>query len=110
MRHQHVKFRCSAERYLSPDVLIARGADKRKTNQEYISLGVRKRTESVVIFLACRVPQTERNGLPIDHNICGIVIEHCASLSERPRGSTQSDNTPVGMYSPYQWICMKEVG
>lgn len=73
----------SEELYLSPDVLIARRTDERKTNQENIGLGVRKRTESVVIFLACRVPQTERDGLSIYHDICGIVIEHCVRLSER---------------------------
>jgi len=44
-------------------------------------LGIRKRAETVIIFLTSSIPQTEANGFTIYHNICRVVIEPKALVS-----------------------------
>lgn len=63
--------------YFGPNVLITRRADQREADQEHIGLGIRERTESVVILLPSSIPQSEGDGLPIDHYIGRVVIKYC---------------------------------
>lgn len=62
--------------HLCSYVLVTWWTDKRETNQEHICLGIREGTESVVIFLTGGIPEPERYGLSIHHDIGGVVVKH----------------------------------
>lgn len=61
--------------YLCSHVFTRRWAHKRETNEEHISLGVRERTQSVVIFLTSCIPQTQVDWLSVNHYIGRVVIK-----------------------------------
>jgi hypothetical protein len=47
-----------------------------KTDQDNMGVGVGKRPETVVVFLASRIPQSQFNVLSVDFNIGDIVLEN----------------------------------
>ena len=51
-----------------------------ETHNEYICLGVRQRSQTIVILLACCIPEWHRDWKPTDHNICGIIVENCRDV------------------------------
>jgi hypothetical protein len=87
-------------KYLGQDVVKRRRADNGKANKEDISLRIRQRPETVVIFLSGSVPQAQANGLVVNHDICRVIVEPARIVSnisycrQRPRTYT------VGIYSP----------
>lgn len=46
-----------------------------KANQDDVGVGVRKGTETIIVFLASRIPKRELNVLPINLDIGNIVLE-----------------------------------
>ena len=51
------------------------GADDGKADQENIGLGVRERSQPVVILLSSGIPKAETDRLSVDHNTSGVVVE-----------------------------------
>ena len=52
----------------------------REAHEENVRLGVRKRAESIIVFLPCRVPETKVDGLPVNHHIRRVVVELCVCV------------------------------
>ena len=57
------------------DVIERGGADDGKADQENIGLGVRERSQPVVILLSSGIPKAETDRLSVDHNTSGVVVE-----------------------------------
>lgn len=70
---------------LGADVLEAGWVDQREAYQKDVRLRVGQRSQSVVIFLTRRVPQTKIDRLAVHHNVCGIIIEHGRDVFPRKR-------------------------
>lgn len=72
-------------------VVKGRGADDGKTNQEDVGLWVGQGSQAVVVLLASSVPQSQANGLSVDHDAGGVVIETISDIRQGcPRESSQS--------------------
>ena len=52
-----------------------RGVDG-EADQDDVRVGVRQGTETIVVFLACRIPESELDVLAVDLDIGDIVLEH----------------------------------
>ena len=61
--------------YLSSDIVKGRRADDGEADEEDVGLRVREGSESVVIFLPSGIPQTQANGLAVDHHTGRVVVE-----------------------------------
>lgn len=61
--------------YLVGDVGEGWGRDDGETDEEDVGLGVGERAETVVVFLAGGIPEAEGNGLSVDHDTGGVVVE-----------------------------------
>ena len=60
---------------LGLDVVEGRGRDDAEADEEDVGLRVGERAQAVVVLLAGRVPQPERDGLAVDHDAGGVVVE-----------------------------------
>lgn len=94
---------------LGSDVVKGGRADDGEADEEDVGLGVREGSEPVVIFLSCRIPQTQANGLPVDHHTSRVVVEpgmvssgavQCSAVPALSR-LTQSGYIPQGRH----WWC-----
>ena len=56
------------------------GADDREGDQKHVRLWVRERPQSVVVFLAGRVPEAEVDGLAIDHHVGRVVVKDSGNV------------------------------
>jgi len=65
---------------LSGHVIKGGRADNAEANQEHISLGIRKRSKTIVIFLTSSIPKTKVHSLAIDDEVGTIVIKHCRDI------------------------------
>ena len=63
---------------LGLNVVERRRADDGKADEEDIGLRVRERPKSVVIFLSSSIPETQADGLAIDHYTRRVVVETVA--------------------------------
>jgi hypothetical protein len=63
-----------ARKYLRDNVVKGRGVDNGEAEQEHIRLGIRQRSEAVVVFLAGCVPQAEPDALVVEQNICRVAL------------------------------------
>lgn len=61
--------------YLGLDVLEGGRRDERKADEEDVGLGVGERTKTIIIFLSGGIPETEVDGLSIDHDIGRVVVK-----------------------------------
>ena len=61
--------------YLCLYVVEGRRADDGEADEEDVGLGVGQWPQPVVIFLSSGIPQTQADGLAIDHYIRRVVIE-----------------------------------
>ena len=61
--------------YLCLYVIERWRANNGKADEEDIGLGVRKRSQPVVILLSSSIPQSQAYWLSVYHDICGVVIE-----------------------------------
>ena len=61
--------------YLGEDIVKGRRADYREADKKHIRLGVGKRAQAIIVFLASGIPETEADGLVVDHDIGRVVIE-----------------------------------
>ena len=61
--------------YLGLDVVETRRRNNAEANEEDIGLRVAERTQAVVIFLTRSVPQSQANGLVVDHDARAVVVE-----------------------------------
>ncbi len=52
-----------------------RGVD-RETDQDHVRVRVGQGTETVVVFLACRIPESQFDMLAVNFDIGDIVLEH----------------------------------
>lgn len=86
--------------HLGFDVVERWGADDREANEENVGLGIRQRSEAVVIFLSCGIPQAQANGPAIHHHTgCVIVKTGAGQQVFGGRCGAWGTNT-VGIYSP----------
>lgn len=65
---------------LGADVVKGRRADDGKANEKDVCLGVGQRAKSLVIFLTSGIPETEADGLAINHDTGGVVVEDCRDV------------------------------
>jgi hypothetical protein len=79
--------------HLGPDVLVARRADEREADQEHVRLRVRERAETVIVLLAGRIPEAERDRLAVDHHVRRVVVEHCPE--QRYQSAKTNDANPA---------------
>ena len=87
--------------YLSPDIVKGRRADDGEADEEDVGLRVREGSESVVIFLPSGIPQTQANGLAVDHHTGRVVVEpRIVSSGARQYSTVPASTYTVGMYSP----------
>jgi len=70
---------------LCSDVIKRRWADDREADEEDVGLGVGEWSQSVVIFLSCCIPQSQADGLSINHHTGGVVVENCRYVFARER-------------------------
>lgn len=61
--------------YLGPDVVKRRWADDGEADKEDVGLGIGQWAQAVVILLASGIPQPQADGLPVDHDAGGVVVE-----------------------------------
>lgn len=61
--------------YLSLDVVETRRRNNAEANEENVGLRVAERTQAVVIFLTSSVPQSQADGLVVDHDARRVVVE-----------------------------------
>lgn len=61
--------------YLCAYIFKRRRTYQREADEKDVRLRVRQRSEPVVVLLASRVPQAQVDGLSIDHDISGVVVE-----------------------------------
>ena len=61
--------------YLGLDVVENRRRNDAEANEEDIGLRVAERTQAVVIFLTRSVPQSQADGLVVDHDARRVVVE-----------------------------------
>jgi hypothetical protein len=66
---------CFCIPYLCLYVVEGRGADDGETDEEDVCLRVRKGTKTVVILLTSSIPETETDGLAINHDTGRVVVE-----------------------------------
>lgn len=62
--------------YLLLDVVERIGGIDGEANQDNVGVGVRERTETVVIFLASRIPKGQLDVLAVNLDIGDIVLEN----------------------------------
>jgi hypothetical protein len=63
-----------ARKYLRHNVVEGRGVDNGEAEQEHIRLGIRQRSEAVVVFLSGCVPQAEPHTVIVEHHICIVAL------------------------------------
>lgn len=68
---------------LGTDVFKRGRIDDRIGNQENIGLGVGQGTETIVVLLTGSIPKTKVDGLAVDHDVRGVVIEHSGDVLTR---------------------------
>jgi hypothetical protein len=61
--------------HLLLDVVEGIGGVDGEADQDDMRVGVRERTETIVVLLSSRIPKSELNMLSIDLNIGNIVLE-----------------------------------
>lgn len=60
---------------LGADVAVALGVVDGKADEEDVGAGVAEGAETVVVLLPCGVPEPEADGLALDHDVGGVVVE-----------------------------------
>lgn len=65
----------SAARYLLLDVVKRIGRVNGKADQDNVRVGVGERAQTVVVFLACGIPEGELDVLAIDLDVGDVVLE-----------------------------------
>jgi hypothetical protein len=90
----------ATQTYFGPDVFVTRGANEGETNQKDVGLGVGQWAEPVVVLLSSSIPQPERDGLSVDHDICRVIVEHWVGSESADSRHGNETTAPVGMYSP----------
>lgn len=88
---------------LCADVIEGGWADDGEADEEDVGLRVGEGSESVIIFLPSSIPQTEADGLPIDHHAGRVVIEPGSGqlthgAAESSSELTQSGYIPLGRH------------
>lgn len=61
--------------HLGLDVVERGRADNREADEEHVGLRVRERAKTIVILLTSSIPETQADGLAINHDIGRVVIE-----------------------------------
>lgn len=65
----------SSVTYLGADVVKGRRADDGEADEEDVGLRIGQRAKTLVIFLTGSIPQAQADGLAIDHDTGGVVVE-----------------------------------
>lgn len=102
--HRHERFVVTN---LCLDVIKRWRADDREADEKHVGLGVGEGPESVVVFLARRIPEPEADRLAIYHHTRRVVVEAAATplsasitLDARSLKGALHRTYTVGMYSP----------
>lgn len=69
------------ETHLRLYVVERRRADNGEADEENVGLGVGQRPQPVVILLSGGIPQSQADGLAINHDICRVVVEAGVELA-----------------------------
>lgn len=86
--------------HLGFDVVEGGRADDGEANEENVGLRIGQWSETVVILLSGRIPQTQADRSTIDHNTGGVVVKAEASQQELRQAMSDRDTNTVGIYSP----------
>lgn len=73
--------------HLGLDVVERGRANNREADEEHVGLRVGQRAQTVVILLTGSIPETQADGLAIDHDIGGVVIEPAELGQSRPQSN-----------------------
>lgn len=65
---------------LGLDVVERRRADDGEADEEHVGLRVGQRAQTIVILLTSGIPQTQTDGLTVDHDVGRVVVEHCRDV------------------------------
>ena len=89
--------------HLCPNVFVAGWADQREADEEYVSLGVGQRPETVIVLLASSIPKAERDSLVIDHHVGRVVVEDYERMafginSARARGTLRTSGDVLSLH------------
>lgn len=52
-----------------------------KANQDDVGLGIRERSQSVVVFLASSIPQRQLDRLVIELNTCNVILKYSGNIT-----------------------------
>lgn len=66
--------------YLLLDVVERIGRVDSEADQDNVRIGVRKRSETIVVFLASRIPKGQLDVLSIDLNVGDVVLENSGDV------------------------------
>lgn len=66
-----------------------------KANQNDISLGIRERSQSVVVFLACSIPQRQLDRLVIELNTCNIILKYSGNITLLSMSKRNPSSFPI---------------
>lgn len=61
--------------YLGAHIFERCRIHQRETYEEDVGLGIRQRTQPVIVLLASRIPKSQVYRLAIDHNIGRVVVK-----------------------------------
>ena len=65
------------------DVFKGRRRHDREAEKEDISLRIRKRTKSIIVFLACCIPKTKIHSLSIQSQGSRVVVKYSWNILSR---------------------------
>ena len=68
--------RGDAGTYLVLDVCEADGKVDGEDDEDDVAFRVAQRSQSVVLFLPCRVPERDLDNLAVELSVCYVVLEH----------------------------------
>ena len=66
--------------YLLLDIIQGIGGINGETDQDDMRVGVRERSESVVIFLSCGIPEGKFDVLSIDLDVRHVIFKNCGDV------------------------------
>lgn len=78
--------------YLCGNVVVRWRAHDGEADEEDISLGIGQGPESVIIFLACRIPKTQTDGFAINNDASRVVVK--PNKQKSTADSNHSDSSP----------------
>lgn len=85
--------------YLLLDIVKRIGRVDSKADQDNVRIGVRQGTETIVVFLASRIPKGQLDVLAIDLNVGDVVLENSGDVDLKELNLSAWIHFPLHMRS-----------